>query len=78
MESGILKMKPDFEAMSIKELKAYIFEHRNDAEAISVIIQKIKVSPNTKRYSAEDADRFPEIFAEHQKRREDARNQENG
>ena len=70
-------MKPDFEAMSIKELKAYIFEHRNDAEAISVIIQKIKVSPNTKRYSAEDADRFPEIYAEHQKRREDARrNQE--
>jgi len=66
-------MKPDFETMSIKELKAYIFEHRNDAEAISVIIQKIKVSPNTKRYSAEDTDRFPEIFAEHQKRREDAR-----
>ncbi|MCY7322972.1 MAG: hypothetical protein LH660_14515, partial [Phormidesmis sp. CAN_BIN36] len=65
-------MKPNFEAMSIKELKAYIFEHRNDAEAISVIIQKIKASPNTKRYSAGDADRFPEIYAEHQKRREEA------
>ncbi|MCY7273172.1 MAG: hypothetical protein LH702_05370 [Phormidesmis sp. CAN_BIN44] len=71
-------MRPNFEAMSIKELKAYIFEHRNDAEAISVIVQKVMASPHTKRYSAEDADRFPEIYAEHQKRREEAqRSQEN-
>lgn len=63
-------MKPDFYAMSIKELKAYLFVNRNDTEAISVIVEKIKSDPNTKHYKPEDADRFPEIYAEHHKRRE--------
>jgi len=71
-------MKPNFNAMTRKELRAYVLEHRDDAEAISVIVEKIKADPNTHWYEPEDTDRFPEIYAEHQKRREEAqRSQEN-
>ena len=40
-------MKPNFNAMTRKELRAYVLEHRDDAEAISVIVEKIKADPNT-------------------------------
>ncbi len=71
-------MKPNFNAMTRKELRAYVLEHRDDAEAISVVVEKIKADPNTHWHKPEDTDRFPEIYAEHQKRREEAqRNQEN-
>lgn len=62
-------MKPNFKIMSISELKAYLLENRNDGEAVHAIIEKIHLSPNTKRYSAEDVDRLPEIYEEHRKRR---------
>ncbi|NDJ15950.1 hypothetical protein GS601_01380 [Myxacorys almedinensis A] len=62
-------MKPNFKIMSIPELKAYLLENRNDGEAIHAIIEKIHLNPNTQRYSAEDADRLPEIYEEHRKRR---------
>jgi hypothetical protein len=62
-------MKPNFQTMSIPELKAYLLENRDDGEAIHTIIEKIHTNPNTKRYSAEDADRLPEIYEEHRKRR---------
>jgi hypothetical protein len=66
-------MKPDFQAMSIKELKAYLLEHRNDVDAIQMIVEKINESPNTQWYGAEDAERFPEIYEAHQaSRREQA------
>jgi hypothetical protein len=59
-------MKPDFQAMSIKELKTYLLEHRNDVEAIGAIVEKINTSPTTQWYGAEDAERFPEIYKAHQ------------
>ena len=65
-------MKPDFQTMTVDELKTYIFQHRNDTEAISVIVEKITTDPETRWYSPEDVDRFPEIYEEHRKRREDA------
>lgn len=71
-----MQIKPDYYAMSIKELKAYLLVHRNDTEAISVIIEKIKADPETKSYAPEDADRFPEIYEEHRKRREAEQNQQ--
>lgn len=63
-------MKPNFELMSPRELRAYILQHRNDAEAIHARIQQILADPNATSYSPEDADRFPEIYEEHRKRRE--------
>jgi hypothetical protein len=67
-------MKPDFQAMSVKQLKAYLLEHRTDTEAFHTLMDKIMAEPNAKWYSPEDADRFPEIYAEHQKRRQEEAN----
>lgn len=63
-------MKPNFQAMSIKELKAYLLEHRNDTEAFHTLMDKIKAEPNRKFYLIEDMDRFPELLEEARKARE--------
>jgi hypothetical protein len=34
---GLLKMKPNFEEMSVPQLRAYVLEHREDDEAIRVL-----------------------------------------
>jgi hypothetical protein len=66
-------MKLDFDAMTRKELRAYILQHRDDGDAIHAMVLKIEADPNTKWYAPEDADRFPEIYAEHMKIREERR-----
>jgi len=38
--------KPDFNAMSKAELKAYVLEHRDDLDALEVLFSRR--SPNTK------------------------------
>lgn len=63
-------MKPDFQAMSKAELRAYVLEHRDDTEAFHALTDRILASPTLKWYSPEDVDRFPEIYKEHRKRRE--------
>lgn len=60
-------MKPDFQSMSIKELKAYLLEHRNDTEAFHALMDKVKGIPNRKFYSIEDIDRLPELLEESRK-----------
>lgn len=67
-------MQPDFSAMSPSELRAYILKHRNDADAIHARMQQILNDPNAVSYSAEDIDRFDEIYEEHRKRREAEQN----
>ncbi|MGV0027431.1 DUF6887 family protein [Phormidesmis priestleyi] len=69
-------MKPDFDAMTRKELRAYILQHRDDGDAIHAMVLKIKADPNTKWYAPEDTDRFPEIYAEHMRLREERRRKE--
>ena len=67
-------MKPNFEEMTRKELRTYLLQHRDDADAIHAAIIKIKADPNTKWYSSEDIDRFPEIYEEHRRRKEAEQN----
>ncbi|MEH1958509.1 MAG: hypothetical protein V7L05_01115 [Nostoc sp.] len=38
--------KPNFAAMSKSQLKAYLLEHRNDAEAFHALMDKITSEPN--------------------------------
>ncbi len=64
-------IKPDFTKMSRAELRAYVLENRKNTEAFQALADRILADPNAKWYSAEDADRFPEIYAEHQKRRQE-------
>jgi hypothetical protein len=72
---GLRIMKPNFEAMSKAELRAYVLAHRDDTEAFHALADRIVANPNLKWYSAEDVDRFPEIFAEHQKKKREQANE---
>jgi hypothetical protein len=40
MESGGLLMKPKFDEMSTKELRAYILAHREDMEALDALVSR--------------------------------------
>ena len=59
-------MKPNFKAMSRKELKAYVLEHRDDNEAISAYIEKSEAEGNWVTMpplkSMEDLDNYPEFL----------------
>jgi uncharacterized coiled-coil protein SlyX len=57
-------MKPNFQAMTIQELKAYLVEHRNDTEAFHTLMDKIKTGDNLNFYEMADVSRFPELLAQ--------------
>jgi hypothetical protein len=40
-------MKPDFNTMSIVELRAYLLTHRNDDEAFYKLADLLETSPNS-------------------------------
>jgi hypothetical protein len=39
MSLGALQMKPNFEDMSVPELRVYVFSHRDDIEAIRALFR---------------------------------------
>ncbi|MCY7391334.1 MAG: hypothetical protein LH647_07500 [Leptolyngbyaceae cyanobacterium CAN_BIN12] len=39
-------MKPDFDTMTIVELRAYLLSHRNDDEAFYKLADRLEASPN--------------------------------
>jgi hypothetical protein len=48
-------MKPDFDTMSIAELRAYLLSHRNDDEAFYKLADRLEASSNgTDLYPAPD------------------------
>jgi hypothetical protein len=59
-------MKPNFNDMSVKELRAYVLTHRDDDEAFYAYIDKAKAEgkwvtmPPLK--SMEDLDNYPEFL----------------
>lgn len=59
-------MKPDFAAISRKELQAYVLDHRDDEEAFNVYIARLNTEGNWKRFPAlksmEDLDNYPEFL----------------
>jgi hypothetical protein len=62
-------MKKDFKAMSRSELREYVLANYDDTEAFHELVDRFNASPNVQRYAPEDADRFPEIYEEHQRQR---------
>ena len=59
-------MKPNFEAMDKKELRAYLLQHREDSEVISAYIEKLNAEANWLTFpaltSVEDLDNIPEFL----------------
>lgn len=64
-------MKPEFASMNRQSLKAYLLQHRTDAEAVSAYIQRIVHEPNwvtcPALHSPQDLDNYPEFLAKIQR-----------
>lgn len=56
--------KPDYSAMSFKELRAYVIKHHHDQEAFYELADRITSNPNLKTYTIADIDRLPKILRE--------------
>jgi hypothetical protein len=49
---GLFIMKPDFQNMSIKELRTYVLEHRGDDEAFYTLVDRRNAAnPNRTLYN---------------------------
>jgi hypothetical protein len=59
-------MKPDFSAMTRKELRAYLLAHRTDEEAFFAYVDRSETEANWIELppveSAEDLQQFPEFL----------------
>ncbi len=59
-------MKPNFESMNKKELRAYLLQHREDSEVVSAYLEKLRLEANWATFpaltSVEDLDNFPEFL----------------
>ncbi len=44
--------KPNFDAMSEAELRAYVYEHRDDQEASYAFVDRLKAKPRSVVYPA--------------------------
>lgn len=67
-------MKPNFEAMTQKELIAYILEHRDENEAFRVLMDRAHADTDAKFYPApksiDDLKHFPELLEKRRQQRE--------
>ena len=68
-------MKPDFAAMSRKELRAYILKHRDDDEAFYAYMDRLKQNPNRSLLfpapkSIDDLKHFPELLEKYRQQRQ--------
>lgn len=59
-------MKPNFQAMSRKELRAYVLEHRDDNEAFYAYMDKSKAEGNWIKHppfkSIDDLENYPDFI----------------
>ncbi|NER39253.1 MAG: hypothetical protein F6J93_35765 [Oscillatoria sp. SIO1A7] len=68
-------MKPNFKAMSRKELLAYMLKHRDDDDAFRAYMDKVYADPPKEFYPApksiDDLSHFPELLAKHRQQRKE-------
>ncbi|MFB2898790.1 hypothetical protein ACE1CI_38240 [Aerosakkonemataceae cyanobacterium BLCC-F50] len=68
-------MKPDFQAMSRKELRAYILENRDEDEAFYAYMDKIQTEGTWVEFPApksiDDLKHFPELLEKHRQRKQE-------
>ncbi|UBF24251.1 hypothetical protein K9N68_21365 [Kovacikia minuta CCNUW1] len=67
-------MKPDFKAMTRKELLAYMLAHRDDDDAFHELMDKVYAEPRRESYPApksiDDLKNFPELLEKFHQERE--------
>ena len=65
MEIGGSLMKSDFQAMTMKELKKYVLENRNDKAAFQVLMERIDAQPQDQVYGDVNPEQFSAILEQH-------------
>ncbi|AIE72590.1 hypothetical protein D082_00610 [Synechocystis sp. PCC 6714] len=51
--------------MTIKQLKQYVLEHREDQDAFEVFMDRLDSQPAAKIYDGDDVAQFAEILKQH-------------
>jgi hypothetical protein len=64
-------MKPDFNVMTKAELRAYVLEHREDAEAFEALADRIYANPNPQWYQPEDTEQIVALIQDSKQRKLD-------
>jgi hypothetical protein len=61
-----LAMKPNFQEMTLKELRTYVLSHREDDEAFYTYVDRVNVECKRVVYpplqSLEDMENYPEVI----------------
>lgn len=60
-------MKSDFQIMTIKELKKYVLEHRNDQTAFQILMERIDSQPQGKIYGEVNTEQFSALLEQHRR-----------
>jgi hypothetical protein len=71
MEIGDLSMKSDFKAMTMRELKKYVLEHRNDQAAFQELMDRIDAQPQEQVYGDVDVEQFSALLEQYQRLQQD-------
>ncbi|WP_199245267.1 DUF6887 family protein [[Phormidium] sp. ETS-05] len=58
-------MKADFTTMTIRELKQYVLEHRDDRAAFQALMERIDAQPPDQVYNDVDGDIFSQLLERH-------------
>lgn len=64
-------MKSDFQTMTIRELKKYVLEHRNDQEAFQALMDRVDAQPQEQVYGEIDAEEFSVLVEQHRRLQKD-------
>lgn len=60
-------MKSDFQTMTMRELKKYVLEHRNDPDGFQALMERIAAQPQEQIYSDVDAEQFSELLEQYRR-----------
>ncbi|NBD16500.1 MAG: hypothetical protein GVY04_10280 [Cyanobacteria bacterium] len=71
MGIGDLSMNSEFQTMTIKELKKYVLEHRNDHAAFQALMERVDEQPERQVYGEVNSEQFFELLQKYRRSQSD-------
>jgi len=65
MEIGGLSMKSNFQTMTLRELKKYVLEHRNDQTAFQALMERVDSQAQDQVYDEVGIQQFSTLVDQH-------------
>jgi uncharacterized coiled-coil protein SlyX len=65
MGIGGLSMKSNFQTMTLRELKKYVLEHRNDQAAFQALMERVDSQAQAQVYDEVDIQQFSRLVDQH-------------